>query len=98
DLRAVDQLETLRVNDDLDAALLEHDVAVFDAVREIYDVSEAIAAGLLDAQAQPDTLAACVQVVTDPVRGRFCKRYCHDVLKFLPVSSITSRAEWFPSS
>src|SRR5690606_36594554 len=86
DLGTVDQFETPGVHDDLDAALFENHVAVFDAVGVVDDVSEAVAAGLLDSEAQADALATCVQVVADPVRCRFCKRYCHGVRLFLRLS------------
>src|SRR5690606_21308784 len=71
DLGAVDQCEALLVHHDLDAVVLEHDVAGLDLVGIVHDVRIAVAAGPAHAHAQPDAFAPLAEEVANPFRRRF---------------------------
>ena len=80
-------------------SIIKPDGVQKDLIGEIYRRFEKAGLSIVAARmmhlskAQADTLAASIQVIADPVRCRFCNRYCHVIRD----PSIASWPAWFPS-
>ncbi len=76
-LRTIDELERLLIDDDLNAVIFEHDIGFVDVVSIIDDVGVARAACFLDTDAQPDALSPGIEIGSDTISSRLCKRDGH---------------------
>src|SRR5210317_2100111 len=75
DLVPIDELQSLRVDDNLYALVLEHNVVGPDFLGIIDDVGIARTAGRSDAEAQTEVVFTIFEVRADALSRRICKRY-----------------------
>lgn len=72
-LGSVDESQALLINHDRNAAIFEDPVFLIHAVRIVHDVGKTIAAGLFDADSEPDAAASSLEVIPHPFCCRFGK-------------------------